>query len=152
MNEKAAKGAGWSLVIVRLVLGLVASHGAQTLFGHHGTGGFAPHTRAVLYPGPWLESLGAAAEIVGGLMVALGIACELGALILVPVLLCVCVTHAHNGFLAATNGFEYPFVMVMLAIAVAMGGPGHLYLWDPCRRWHRAAPLEGSEDETPVEA
>jgi putative oxidoreductase len=67
-----------------------------------------------------------AAELVGGLMLVLGIGTRWVAALLIPVLLGATWTHAPNGWLftAANGGWEYPAFLSVAAFAQALLGDG----------------------------
>jgi putative oxidoreductase len=67
-----------------------------------------------------------AAELVGGVMLVLGIGTRWAAALLIPVLLGAAWTHAPNGWLftAANGGWEYPAFLSVAALAQALLGDG----------------------------
>ena len=70
-----------------------------------------------------------------GLLVLLGIATELGALLIVPVMLvAVLKVHFGNGYFLP-SGAEYSLNLLLICIALILGGPGKQALWDPMARW-----------------
>ncbi len=127
------------LSILRLVLGSIfIAHGAQKVFGLFGGPGL---TKFVAWAGtigvaPWLAYLAAFAELIGGCLMFLGICCELGALLTIPVMIgAVVMVHWNSGYFMQNGGFEYPLNLIFLAIAVIIGGPGFGALWDPAQRY-----------------
>lgn len=130
---------GWALTILRLVLGSIfILHGGQKvfgLFGGPGLEGFVAWIGTMGVP-EWLAYLAAFAELIGGAMMFLGIAAEIGALLTMGVMIgAVIVVHWPNGYFGQNGGFEYPFNLALFALAVVVGGPGKHPLWDPCRVW-----------------
>lgn len=122
--------ASTGLLLIRLVVGLTfAGHGVQKLFGWFG--GYGPKGT-----GGWLESIGirpgvtmailaGLAELVGGLLFAAGLLTEVGAaLIIVVMLVAIAKVHAKNGYWVSSNGIEYPFVLIVVALGVALTGAG----------------------------
>jgi len=66
------------------------------------------------------------AEIAGGTAILLGLYTRLAALLSIPLLLGAVWAHAGNGwmFSAEGGGWEFPVLLVLLAIAVAFQGSG----------------------------
>ncbi len=118
------------LLILRLVFGLtLAAHGTQKLFGWFGgygiagTGGWMESIG--LKPGRTMATLAGLAELIGGLLLALGAYQEIAA-ILVTVTMLVAIVKAHGGkgYWATNGGFEYNLAIIAAAIAVALIGSG----------------------------
>lgn len=126
----------WALTIVRLTLGVIFfAHGSAKTFGLFGGPGleaFAAWAAGFGIPS-FLAYLGALAEFVGGCLLLLGIASELGALMTIPVMIAA-VTKIHwaHGFFAQNGGFEYPLSLIFFALAIVIGGPGYFALWRFC--------------------
>jgi putative oxidoreductase len=119
------------------MLGIIfIAHGGQKvlgLFGGPGLEGFAQWSATMGIPG-WLAHLGAFAEFIGGILLFAGIASELGALMVIGVMLgAVWFVHWNHGFFIQNGGFEYPLSLIVFATAIVIGGPGKLYLWCPCK-------------------
>lgn len=82
----------------------------------------------------------AAAELGGGLLLLLGIASRWVALAVQPVLLGALWVHSGNGWLfsASGGGWEFPLVLVLLALSVSLLGNGAFALRLPARlAWRR---------------
>lgn len=122
------------ILILRLAVGLtLAAHGAQKLFGWFGGYGLAG-------TGQFLEQLGfvpgkrnaiaaGLAEFGGGLLLALGLATPLAALLVISVMAVAAVTvHLAKGFFAHAGGYEYTLILAVSALSVAFTGPGALSL------------------------
>jgi putative oxidoreductase len=74
----------------------------------------------------WLW-LGAAAlsELVGGLLVGLGFLTRVGAFFIACVMLTAIVgVHLPGGFFASNRGYEYPLVLLAMALALLISGAG----------------------------
>lgn len=118
------------LLVLRVVVGVVFSmHGMQKLFGWFGGGGPAATSK-------WFASLGfgdgrtamwmaGGSEIAGGLGLALGLLTPLAAAAMVGTMTTAAlVNHAEKGFWSAGGGWELNLYLIVIAIAVAITGPG----------------------------
>lgn len=118
------------LLVLRIAVGLtIAPHGAQKLFGWFGGYG-------VKGTGAWLDSMGAKngwviallagiAELFGGLGIALGILTPVAAVAVFLVMLGAIVTaHKGKGFFNTNGGWEFPLLIALGALALAITGPG----------------------------
>lgn len=127
------------LLIIRLVVGLTfVGHGAQKLFGWFGGTGIEG-------TGNWLKTIGLAKgakvwailaglfEFIGGLLFASGVLTWLGAAMIVIVMIdAIFAVHGKNGYWMTEGGFEYNFVLIAVAIGVALTGPGdYILLYQP---------------------
>ncbi|WP_151733599.1 DoxX family protein ['Paenibacillus yunnanensis' Narsing Rao et al. 2020] len=122
------------LLLMRLVIGIAfIGHGAQKLFGWFG--GYGPKGT-----GGWMESIGikpgvamavaaGVLELVGGLMFTLGLLTPLAALLIAGAMLGAMIkVHAPNGFWSTNNGIEFPLTLLVVAVGVALAGPGAISL------------------------
>ncbi|USB33777.1 DoxX family protein [Paenibacillus sp. YPG26] len=118
------------LLIIRLVIGLLfIGHGAQKLFGMFG--GYGPKGT-----GGWMESVGikpgvamaviaGLMELVGGALLALGLLTPVAAVLIAFTMVGAIVkVHGPNGLWATANGYEYPLVVLVVAVGVALTGAG----------------------------
>jgi len=123
------------LLIIRLVIGLLfVGHGAQKLFGWFGGYGLKG-------TGGWFESIGmkpgvtmalfaGLAELIGGLLFALGLLTPLaGVMIAGTMVMAIVKVHGANGLWSTSNGYEYNLTLLVTAIGIALIGPG-LYSLD----------------------
>jgi putative oxidoreductase len=117
------------LLILRVAFGgLLFAHGAQKLFGWFGgpglsgtAGFFGAHLR--LRPAPFWALVGSLSEVGGGLLVALGLLTPLGAAALVAAMLMALTVHWPR-FWAQEGGIEYPLLILLGGVALAISGPG----------------------------
>ncbi len=119
-----------ALLVLRLVVGLLfAAHGAQKLFGVLGGGGLegtaGMFDNIGLRPG-WLQARAAGtAELVGGLLIALGLFTPFAAAALIAVMVAAIVTvHAPNGIWNTNQGYEFNLVLIAAVFALAGIGAG----------------------------
>jgi putative oxidoreductase len=119
-----------SLLLVRLVVGaLFVGHGLQKTLGWFGGQGFAKWTddvaRLGMHPAPFWAGLEAAAEIGGGLSIALGLFTAIGAAMIIGDMVVATVkVHLSKGLWAQQGGFEYNLVLVAVLVAIGLMGPG----------------------------
>jgi putative oxidoreductase len=120
--------------ILRVLVGLtMASHGAQKLFGWFGgygikgTAGFLEQLGFV--PGRRNAVMAGLAELVGGLLLTLGLATPLAAVLIVSVMVvAIGSVHLKNGFYNHLQGYEYNLILAVTALSFVWGGPGPLSL------------------------
>jgi len=118
------------LLVLRLAVGLtMAAHGGQKLFGWFGgyglagTGGFMESLG--FRPGRVHAGLAGAAELGGGLLIALGLLTPVGAALVIAVMVvAVGSVHLPKGFFVSDGGFEYNLMIVASSAALAFTGPG----------------------------
>ena len=84
------------------------------------------------FPG-WLAYPVVFVELVGGAALIVGFEARLVALAVLPVLLGALTVHAGNGWLftAPKGGWEYPALLAVIAVIVALLGDGALALGSP---------------------
>jgi len=118
------------ILIVRVLFGMaIAAHGSQKLFGAFGGYGLEGTGRYFetlgFRPGVMFAAMSGLSELVGGLLLAIGLFTPVGAAV---VLASMCVAmfsvHLKNGFFAANNGIEMPFLFAAAALGVAFTGGG----------------------------
>jgi len=138
------------LLVARLVLGfLLVGHGAQKLFGWFGgyglagTGGF--FEALGFRPGRAFAAAASLAEILGGLLVALGVLGPVGPAVIISVMVVAAISvHWEHGIFATTNGIEVPLLYAAGGLALALTGYGAYSLdailglqslWTPSVAW-----------------
>ena len=136
------------LLAVRATAGLLlAGHGAQKLFGWWGGPDFDfianSLAQAGYTPARFFAYLLGCSELVGGLLLALGLLTPLGSAAVVGVMFNAVVgVHWHSGVWAANGGYELPLLLGMAALAVGFTGPGRLSA-DRCWRWATGGVVPG---------
>ncbi|MGE6256478.1 DoxX family protein [Heyndrickxia sporothermodurans] len=122
--------ASLGLLIIRIVLGLTfAAHGTQKLFGWfggHGLKGTAGFFESInVKPGVVMALLAGLSELFGGLLFAIGFLTPVGALLIVLTMIVAIVkVHGPNGYWVTQNGYEYNFLIIIVAIGIAFTGAG----------------------------
>ena len=116
-------------LMLRVVVGLlVAGHGAQKVFGWfggHGMAGFSGWLHSMGFRPVVLWSwMGALAEFGGGILLTLGLFSPLGSIAIASSML-TAIARAHWPKVWNTDhGFELPLTYLVVALAVAVTGPG----------------------------
>lgn len=122
------------LLALRLALGLVfLGHGAQKAFGAFGGPGLDGAAGFMgslgLKPAKFWAAVAAWGEIVGALLVLLGLFTPLGALLLAATMaVAIAKVHGPKGFWLANGGYEYNLVLLAAALALAATGAGTISL------------------------
>ncbi|MGV3465082.1 MAG: DoxX family protein [Heyndrickxia sp.] len=121
--------ASLGVLLIRVILGAsFTAHGSQKLFGWFGghglagTGGFFESIG--IKPGKTMAFLAGLGELVGGLLFAFGLLTPIGAiLIALTMIVAIAKVHGPNGWIKP-NGYEYNLLLIVVAIGVALVGPG----------------------------
>ncbi len=122
------------LLVLRLALGLTfAAHGAQKAFGWWGGPGPLRWRGAVesmgFAPPSAFAALATANELVGGLLVAVGLLTPVASAALVAQAIVIIVrVHWSKGFFNTTGGYEYPLLLLAVAVVVCLLAAGTLSL------------------------
>lgn len=139
--------ASWSLLIVRVALGVIFfAHGAQKMFGWfggHGLQGTIGYFRQALGIPAALTVLAALTECFGGLAVLVGLLTRLAALgLIVDMLVAIAKVHGSHGFFlnwslepGKGHGFEMNLALLGMALAVLVGGAGAVSIDRTIRPW-----------------
>lgn len=103
---------------LRIAAGLfLMPHGAQKLFGFFGG--------QLGFGNGYLAALGAGSvELIGGLLLALGLGTRTAAAAIVVLLATASTVHMPNGFFWTEGGWEYPVLWAIVALAYVVKGGG----------------------------
>jgi putative oxidoreductase len=117
------------LLIGRLAFGLImAAHGAQKLFGWfggYGIAGTGAFFESIGFrPGRLLATAAGFSELVGGVLIALGLFGPVGPALMLSVMIVAIAVHAGGGLFAQSNGIELPLLYAVAALSFALIGPG----------------------------
>src|SRR4030095_7052599 len=126
-----ATSSTWMTIPIRLGLAAVMiAHGSQKVLGVFGGPGFKAFTSGntpfTFMRPPWLW-LGAAAlsEFLGGILVGLGFLTRLGGFFIACTMLnALAGVYWPNGLFAANRGYEYPMVLLAMALSLLISGGG----------------------------
>jgi putative oxidoreductase len=120
----------WMTIPIRLALGIIfVAHGTQKVLGSFEGAGLAKFTS---YPAPfpfmrpaWLW-MGAAAfaELIGGILVFLGLLTRVGAFLIACVMLTAVVGVHWPRFFVNNQGIEYPLALLAMCLALLISGGG----------------------------
>lgn len=113
-----------ALLVLRLALAAVLLyHGIPKLFNFGGT---VTAFESMNIPAPTLSVVFAIlAEVVGGILILLGVAVDLaGILVVIDMLGAIFTVHWAAGFDFTKGGWEHPFTVLAMALALAFAGPG----------------------------
>jgi putative oxidoreductase len=129
-GEEEGKSVDLGILFMRVLFGVaIASHGAQKLFGWFGgkglkgTGDLFESLR--FRPGVVFAAVAGLSELVGGLLLLLGLFTPLSAAAVMAAMLVAMVSvHLRNGFFAANDGIELAFLYAAAALGVAFTGGG----------------------------
>lgn len=111
--------------VLRVATGLIfAFHGWQKLAG--GTEGLAGFLGSLGFPAPMLMAvILIVAELVGGIMLILGVFTHWVAKILAFVAIVAWLTvHTSNGFFVSEGGYEFIMLIFAATVSLAITGPG----------------------------
>jgi putative oxidoreductase len=117
------------LLIIRLVVGLgLAAHGSQKLFGWFdgpGLDGAAIGMEGMGFrPGRPNAVAAGLGEVVGGLLLAVGLFTPLAAAIVIGVMVNAGLVHLVNGFFLTKGGYEYTLTIAAVAAGLALTTAG----------------------------
>ena len=123
MND--ARNANYAALLLRVSLGAMFVAHALLKYFVFTLPGTAQFFASIGLP-PALGYLTFAAELVGGVLLGLGVYARQVALVLVPILLGATYAHAGNGwtFTNANGGWEYPAFLAVAAIVQYLIGDG----------------------------
>jgi len=122
----------WMPLPIRLAMGAIfIAHGAQKVLGRFNGPGLRAWT-AMNTPFPFMRPawlwMGAAAfaELIGGILVLLGLFTRVGAFFIAVTMLTAIIGVHWPKFFANNNGLEYPVALLAMAVALLISGGGLL--------------------------
>ncbi|MNI80525.1 putative oxidoreductase MhqP [compost metagenome] len=80
-------------------------------------------------PGVAMAVMAGLMELVGGILFTAGLLTPVAAVLIAATMLgAIIKVHAPNGFWSTANGIEFPLTVLVVAVAVALTGPGSISL------------------------
>lgn len=130
MNACCEKLKEYAPLFLRIGLGVVfLYHGYGKVFGAETDLGSAWNPRLPTV----LQIMVSWGEFIGGIAILLGFLTDFAALGIIIIMIGAIVTvHGKNGFGMASGGFEYPFVLIMMCLALIGTGPGKCCIGMKC--------------------
>lgn len=116
-----------AMLLLRVALGLtMAAHGYAKVFRGGKLDGTAGWFDSIgMRPGKIHARLAAGTEILAGLGLAVGLLTTFSAAGFVALMLVAGYTvHRENGFFIVSDGWEYNFILAVVAVGIAILGPG----------------------------
>ena len=120
----------WVTVPLRLALGIIfIAHGAQKVFGYWNGPGWAKFTAGAtpfFFMRPtwlWL-ALAALSELVGGLLVLIGLLTRVGAFLIACTMLTAMLGVHWGAFFMNNRGIEYTVALLGISLALLIAGGG----------------------------
>ncbi len=115
-------------LVLRLVLGVImAFHGYSKVVPHNALPGFV-HMVAHMGLPPWMGYLAAFTELVGGILLILGLLTRIAAFaVAIDMAVAILKVHFHHG-LVGQGGFEFPLSLFAIALMLVTTGGGLLAL------------------------
>jgi putative oxidoreductase len=113
-----------ALLVLRLALAAVLLyHGLPKLMNFGATVGAF---QSMHIPAPSLTAgFALISEVIGGVLILLGVAVDVaGLLVIIDMLGAIALVHWANGFDFTKGGWEHPFTVLCMALALALAGPG----------------------------
>jgi putative oxidoreductase len=115
---------------LRLALGVIfIAHGVDKFTNTFGSGGITTTIDAFasmgLEPAGLTAMVASTAELLGGILVFIGLGTRIGALLIAATMVvAIFWVHLEGGLFAQDNGFEYPMMILGAALTLAMQGSG----------------------------
>ena len=113
-----------ALLVLRVALAAVLLyHGVPKLMNFGATVGAF---QSMNIPAPSVTAgFAVIAEVIGGILILIGIAVDIAALlVIIEMLGAIALVHWANGFDFTKGGWEHPFTVLCMALALAFAGPG----------------------------
>lgn len=135
--------ASYGALLLRLTLGgVLLSHGLLKVLGYS-LPGTVEFFASLGFPG-YLAYPVVLGEVAGGLLLILGLYSRWVSLAILPILLGALWVHAGNGWLFSANGggWEFPLVLVLIAVSQSLLGNGAYALRIPKKGLWRRGPQQ----------
>ncbi|XYU18286.1 DoxX family protein [Bacillus pumilus] len=119
-----------AILLIRILLGLTfIGHGLQKTIGWFGINVWNKTVESFghmrLKPPKLMAFFAALSEIGGGLLLALGLLTPLASILIIAAMVAAIITvTGRNGYWITNNGAEYNMLIIFVAIAIIIVGPG----------------------------
>lgn len=125
MLQTLNRGQSWGSLLLRLALALsIIVHGYQKVFSHNALHHFAHYIATLGVPG-WLGYVSAFTELVGGILILLGLFTRIAAIFVsINMLVALFAVAIHSGY----DGYSYVAALAAIAIMLIFTGGGALSL------------------------
>jgi putative oxidoreductase len=113
-----------ALLVLRLALAAVLLyHGLPKVMNFAATVGAF---QSMNIPAPtFTVGFAVLSEVIGGILILLGVAIDIaGVLVIIDMIGAIALVHWANGFDFTKGGWEHPFTVLAMALALALAGPG----------------------------
>lgn len=147
-SNTSSSSTAYGVLLLRVSLGaMFIAHSLILKFMTFTLAGTAQYFQSIGLPA-WLAYVTFYAELIGGILLVLGVQSRFVALALLPVLAGAFWVHSGNGwvFTSQGGGWEYPLYLMVLTVAQALLGDG-AYALKPSTR---LAPLSGMASLKPA--
>lgn len=117
-------------LILRIIFGITfMAHGSQKLFGLFGGGGLTGTASMMeglgLHPSLLMAILSGCGEFFGGLFLLIGLLTRPFAFVLIiNMAVAILTVHLPHGFFGSAGGYEYPLLLLTVALMYLITGPG----------------------------
>ena len=125
-----ATSSTWTTIPIRLALAAIFfAHGAGKVFGSFGGPGWntfinsGPAPLGFMKPAWLWWAIAAVSELLGSILVFLGLLTRVGAFLLACVMATAVFVHWPAGFIAK-GGYEYPLALLAMSLALLIAGGG----------------------------
>lgn len=132
LNKLIQTGTSYAPLALRIPVGIIfIAHGTQKLFGWDGMGGLQATGQLMvlwgLEPGVLMAFLAGCGELLGGLLLLIGLLTRPAALLTAfMMIVAILAVHIDNGLFVINNGYEFGLALVATSASLLISGAGNL--------------------------